>query len=461
MGSCGGFIHQRRVRNSYTPLTRWFFLWLYRRSCQPALKSAHENGGVSSQNKKSSFLVYEFILSSFRFAFLILRPIHTHTNSLMEDAVDVDALKARLTICRNQLESNSIINTPTRKDALRKEIDSIEMKLAQVLGIKADDEDDAEQPINHQSATSNIKNKVSKSSNIQRDTDAATPESPHRPHILSPSHTPSPSSQTGASGSSADTASLRSGEAESIRSALMDAGEGDMDLETLLREQAMMEQRLADLKRRREEEDEAFARSLQEEENQVARLPQASFQRSTQPATTTPSYSLSSSSQTNPWSLSQSKAAKSHQERMDEEMAKLLAESEDSVFDLAQSPKKALQPLSDASLPTQPTSTFSIFGKKMRTDPPSASSTVGGSSSGSSSVLSTGATFGSNRTANTVLANGVSTQTTSSQSLQNHARSILSKSLNLYHYLACDTFGYRIVDSFCNASLFGIFHLHI
>ncbi|KAF9332794.1 hypothetical protein BGZ91_011554 [Linnemannia elongata] len=348
----------------------------------------------------------------------------------MEDAVDVDALKARLTICRNQLESNSIINTPTRKDALRKEIDSIEMKLAQVLGIKADDEDDAEQPINHRSATSNIKNEVSKSSNIQRDTDAATPESPHRPHILSPSHTPSPSSQTAASGSSTDAASLRSGEAESIRSALMDAGEGDMDLETLLREQAMMEQRLADLKRRREEEDEAFARSLQEEENQVARLPQASFQRPTQPATTNPSYSLSSSSQTNPWSLSQSKAAKSHQERMDEEMAKLLAESEDSVFDLAQSPKKALQPLSDASLPTQPTSTFSIFGKKMRTDPPSASSTIGGSSSGSSSVLSTGATFGSNRTANTVLANGVSTQTTSSQSLQNHARSILTSAAN-------------------------------
>lgn len=347
----------------------------------------------------------------------------------MEDAVDVEALKARLTVCRNQLESNSIINTRTRKDALRKEIDSIEMKLAQALGIKDDeDDDDAKGPINPQPAPSNIKNEISTSSNIQSEADASTPESPHRPHINSPSHTPSPSSQTGASGSGADAASLRSGEAESIRSALMDAGEGDIDLETLLKEQAMMEQRLADLKRRREEEDEAFARSLQEEENQAARQPQVSFQRPTQPATTTPSYSLSSSSNTNPWTFSQSKVTKSHQERMDEEMAKLLAESEDSVFDLAQSPKKAPQPQSDANLPTQPTSTFSIFGKKMRTDPSSALSAVRGSSSGSNSILSTGASLGSSGTTNTLLANGVSTQTTPSQSLQNYARSILSKS---------------------------------
>ncbi|KAF9539567.1 hypothetical protein EC957_005225 [Mortierella hygrophila] len=338
----------------------------------------------------------------------------------MEDAVDVDALKVRLTVCRNQLESNSLINTPTRKDALRKEIDSIEMKLAQALGIKDDEDDDSEEPINRQPATPNIKNEISKSSNIKSEANAATPESTHRPHISSPSDTPSPSSQTGASSSGPNAASLRSGEAESIRSALIDAGEGDMDLETLLKEQAMMEKRLADLKRRREEEDEAFARSLQEEENQAARQPQASFQRPTQPATTTPSYSLSSSSQTNPWSFSQSKTAKSHQERMDEEMAKLLAESEDSVFDLAQSPKKALQPQSDANLPTQPTSTFAIFEKKMRTDPPSVSSTVGGTSSGSNSIPSNG----------TLLANGVTTQTTPSQSLQNHARSILTSAAN-------------------------------
>lgn len=388
-------------------------------------------------NKKFSFLFMNFPLNivfcSFfhypsRCAFHTHRPTHTHTTSLMEDAVDVDALKARLTVCRNQLESNSIINTRTRKEALRQEIESIEMKLAQALGIKDDDDDDAEEPINHQPTSSNMKNEISTSSNIQSEADAATPESPHRPDINSPSHTPSPSSQTDASGSSADTASLRSGEAESIRSALMDAGEGDMDLETLLKEQAMMEQRLADLKRRREEEDEAFARSLQEEENQAARHPQASFQRPTQPATTTPSYSLFSSSQTNPWTFSQSKATKSHQERMDEEMAKLLAESEDNVFDLAQSPKKALQPMSDANLPTQPASTFSIFGKKMRTDPPSATLASGGSSSGSSRILSTGAALGSSGTANTLIANGVSTQSTPSQSLQNHARSILCKS---------------------------------
>ncbi|KAF9153044.1 hypothetical protein BG015_004223 [Linnemannia schmuckeri] len=346
----------------------------------------------------------------------------------MEDTVDVEALKARLTVCRNQLESNSLINTRTRKDALRKEIDSIEMKLAQALGIKGDD-DDADEPVSHQPTTFNIKNEKSTSSNIKSDDDATTPESPRRPHINSPSHTPSPSSQSGASSSDAVAASLRSGEAESIRSALMDAGEGDMDLETLLKEQAMMEQRLADLKRRREEEDEAFARSLQEEENRASRQPQLSFQRPAQPATTTSLYSSSSSSQTNPWSFSQSKAAKSHQERMDEEMAKLLAESEDNVFDLAQSPKKALQPQTDANLPTQPTSTFSIFGKKMRTDLPS-TSTTGGFSSGSSSILSTGAALGSNGNGNTLLANGLSTQTTSSQNLQDHARSILTSAAN-------------------------------
>ncbi|KAG0285547.1 hypothetical protein BGZ96_010207 [Linnemannia gamsii] len=259
----------------------------------------------------------------------------------MEDTVDIEALKARLNVCRQQLESNSLINTRTRKDVLRQEINNIEMKLANVLGIKDDDDDD--EAVNRRPAVSTIKKEKSTISNVKCEDDAVTPESQHQPHINSPSHTPLPSSQSGAGSSGADMSSLRNGEAESIRSALVDAGEGDMDLETLLKEQAMMEQRLADLKRRREEEDEAFARSLQEEEMKSIRQPHTA--RPTQASTITSSYSSSSSSQANPWSLSQSKSTKSHQERMDEEMAKLLAESEDNVFDLAQSPKKTQQPL--------------------------------------------------------------------------------------------------------------------
>lgn len=331
----------------------------------------------------------------------------------MEDTVDIEALKARLNVCRQQLESNSLINTRTRKDALRQEINSIEMKLANALGIKDDDDDD--EAANHRPAASIIEKEKSTSSIVKCEDDTATSESQPRPHINSLSHTPLPSSQSGASGSGAGMASLRTGEAESIRSALVDAGEGDIDLETLLKEQAMMEQRLADLKRRREVEDEAFARSLHVEEMKSIRQPQTA--RPTQTSTTTSSYSSSSSSQTNPWSFSQSKSAKSHQERMDEEMAKLLAESEDNVFDLAQSPKKTQQPPHNVgNLPTQPS--FSIFEKKIRTDPPSASS----------SIVSTGAAPGSNGTANTLLVNGLSNQITPSQILQNHAQSILSMS---------------------------------
>jgi hypothetical protein len=201
-----------------------------------------------------------------------------------------------------------------------------------------------------------------------------------------------------------------------------------MDLEALLKEQAMMEKRLADLKRRREEEDEAFARSLQEEEERSFSQPFS--QRLSQPfsapliqAPIKPSSltSTSSSSQSSSWGSLQAKAAKSHQERMDEEMARLLAESEDNAFDLVQSPKNALQLQNDVSLPSQPI--FSIFEKRLRTDPVP--------TSGSSSVRSTGASPGFNGSAGILPVDGLSAQTNASQSLQNHAQSILSKSFDL------------------------------
>ncbi|KAG0272728.1 hypothetical protein BGZ95_011495 [Linnemannia exigua] len=341
----------------------------------------------------------------------------------MEDSVDVDALKARLNVCRQQLESNSLINTRTRKESLRQEINNIEMKLAKALGIK-DDDDDYETVIHAPAVSSNNSNNLTAAFNIKDEkpatgsnikSEAATPESSHRPHINSPSHTPSPASH-----SDADAAALRSVEAESIRSALIDAGEGDMDLEALLKEQAMMEKRLADLKRRREEEDEAFARSLQEEEEKSFSQPLTAF-RTPAPAKSSSFSSTSSSSQPNSsWSSSQTKSAKSHQERMDEEMAKLLAESEDNAFDLAQSPKKALQPQSDASLSSQPV--FSIFEKRMRTDPVPVY--------GPSSARQTGAAPGSNGSTSTLFANGLATQTNASQSLQSHAMSILTSAAN-------------------------------
>ncbi|KAG0207786.1 hypothetical protein BGX33_006640 [Mortierella sp. NVP41] len=322
------------------------------------------------------------------------------------------------------------ISTSAVANALRQEINEIEMKLAKALGIKEDDDDDDTTP---EQAT--IKNKD----------DADMPGSSHRPHIDCPSQTPSPSSQSGISVSSAPLASsfaargsepsstpLPSGEAESIRSALMDAGESDLDLEMLLKEQAMMEQRLADLKRRREEEDEAFARSLHEEEMKAFRQPQTA-PRAQAPTISSSNSSSSSSLQPSAWSSTQTKLEKSHQERMDEEMARLLAESENHSFDLAQSPTKASQPHSDLTQSTQPV--FTIFEKRMRTDPASATS-IGSSSArsnftGLSQPISyldfgrpTGATPGLNGNANTLLANGATAQP--SQAARDAALSILA-----------------------------------
>ncbi|KAG0204347.1 hypothetical protein BGX28_003702 [Mortierella sp. GBA30] len=283
----------------------------------------------------------------------------------MESEREVEALTSRLNVCRQQLESNSLINTAKRKEALRDEIRSIELKLAKALGIKDDDDDvsDTEQPM--------VK--------VESGEGTSTPESAHLPPIISPgrSRSPSPSlegpskklkvesksspetppisamhiTDNEESQASSSSAPVNTSEAELIREALVNAGEDDLDLEALLKEQALMEQRLEDMKRQRDEEDEALARSLQNEE--YAGSSQRPILLTPSPPSSTPTAS----------SLNDSKQAKldrARQERMDAEMARIFAETESSSFDLATSPGKKPQSQfgTDATRPM-----FPIFDK--------------------------------------------------------------------------------------------------
>ncbi|KAF9286692.1 hypothetical protein BGZ68_002645 [Mortierella alpina] len=300
----------------------------------------------------------------------------------------VEALKARLTVCRQQLESNSRINTRSRKEALRDEIRSLELALAKVLGVKDDDDADNSSDIDRP-RTSN---------NEDRTGGTSTPESAHLPHIASPgrSRSPSPSLEGPSkkpklereasftplmstmhiadkepSAAAFTTSSVDDKEAELIRSALVDAGEDDLDLDALLKEQALMEQRLHDMKRQRDVEDEALARSLQNEEYEGSSRQPTIFT-STPPSSSIPSSANASSSFSNtlPSSSNESAQAKldrARQERMDEEMARIFAETESSSFDLATSPSKRAQPTNfGSSSSTKPV--FPIFDKNAWTD---------------------------------------------------------------------------------------------
>ncbi|KAF9960951.1 hypothetical protein BGZ70_008440, partial [Mortierella alpina] len=278
----------------------------------------------------------------------------------MDPEQEVESLKARLTVCRQQLESNSRINTRSRKEALRNEIRSLELALAKALGVKDDDDADANADADHSSDvdrphTSNIEDRTGGTS---------TPESAHLPHVASPgrSRSPSPSLEGPSkkpklereasftplmstmhiadkepSAAALSSSRVDDKEAELVRSALVDAGEDDLDLDALLKEQALMEQRLHDMKRQRDS-------SLS--------APSSSFN------------TFSSSP-----SEAQSKLDRARQERMDEEMARIFSETESSSFDLATSPSKRTQPTNFASSSaTKPV--FPIFDKNAWAEKP-------------------------------------------------------------------------------------------
>ncbi|KAF9990547.1 hypothetical protein BGZ75_001111 [Mortierella antarctica] len=330
----------------------------------------------------------------------------------MDPEHEVESLKARLTVCRQQLESNSRINTRSRKEALRYEIRSLELSLAKALGVK--DDDDADHDADHSSDID-----PSRTSNIEdRTGGTSTPESAHLPHIASPgrSRSPSPSlegpskkpklereasftplmstmhiADKDSSDATPSSSSVNDKEVELIRSALVDAGEDDLDLDALLKEQALMEQRLHDMKRQRDDEDEALARSLQNEEYEGSSRQPTSFFTSIPPSVSTPSSSNAPSSSPNTLSSSskesaQSKLDRARQERMDEEMARIFAETESSSFDLATSPSKRTQPTNFASSSaTKPV--FPIFDKNAWTENPRTNDLGVGSSTSSSGYV--------------------------------------------------------------------------
>ncbi|KAI1317887.1 hypothetical protein EDD11_007549 [Mortierella claussenii] len=337
---------------------------------------------------------------------------------------DVEALKTRLNICVQQLECDSLINTAKRKEALRDEIRMIELRLAQALGIQDDHDDDG--------------NVDSEESPIKREGDTTAPESTHLPPISSPGRARSPSlskdtpavkkedtekdtlftsvhlTDNGKSTSSSTKPFIFENEAESIRSALVDAGEDDMDLEALLREQEQMEQRLADLKRRRDEEDEAFARSIQEQEFET-------FQHEGPPSQSAASTSSTEDSK----STMQSRLDRARQERMDAEMAKIFAESEGGSFNLAISPpKKLTQSTLDSSLISPPPrSVFSIFEKRPKLDstttPLSLGKPGGTFATSSSSITSSSG------------ASGLESSSAHKATLDKHATTILAAAADL------------------------------
>ncbi|KAF9172159.1 hypothetical protein BGX21_005823 [Mortierella sp. AD011] len=278
-------------------------------------------------------------------------------------SMSIEDLKFRLDICRQQLEGNPRLNTSKRKDALREKIRDLEMQIAQLLGLSDDrDEDENEDKDDYNGASAE---------QLVQERNIDTPESAHLPPISTPGETRSPSpvlmnptkkikversnseietppishlhinndnnidtTSSGVSGNSRSqrSSTIHANEVETVRSALAEAGEGYLDLETLLKEQAMMEQRHAEMKRRREEEDEALARSIQEEEVQT-------FQRR---GTLSVASSSSSSTATN--SPMHSRLDRTRQEREDAEMARIFAESDASATSVAERSLRLPQP---------------------------------------------------------------------------------------------------------------------
>lgn len=284
----------------------------------------------------------------------------------MSSTTDTEGMKARLNVCRQQLLSNSAVNTVKRKEALREEIKHIELQIAKALGIEDDDDhSDIEQ---HKKETSG---------------GSITPESAHLPPISSPGGSRSPSpldvelgtkrmrrnesspappnsefatfdGYPGAASSSAAGSGGNIEEVASIQKALKDAGEEEeLDVDALLKRQSEMEQRWAEMKRKREEEDEAFARAMQEEEIQYFNKSNGISGSASGPGS-------------NPGKLLvQSKLDRARQEEEDEEMARLFAESDASSYSLATSPKKQTTGLlgsGNQARPAQPV--FSIFDQR-------------------------------------------------------------------------------------------------
>ncbi|KAG0034906.1 hypothetical protein BGZ81_002313 [Podila clonocystis] len=294
----------------------------------------------------------------------------------------MDDLRDRLSVCRGQLASNSAFNTPARKRALQSEINEIEAEMSQVLGLEDDLDDESD------SDSAFVKNEDKSSS-------ATTPDA-----IKQEWSTPPSSSSSGwttpakrmrikeeesyappihninlndgtldtkvtseASGSSSATIAVPDDrEKNSVLSALAEGGEV-IDIDTLLKQQAEMEQRLADLKRRREEDtDEAFARSIQEEEYRSSNKGSASASYSSLYSAPSSSAPSTSDVSTGTKSALQSRLDKARQERMDEEMARLFAESDANTFNLTGSPKKIPDPVHrPKSTPAAPV--FPIFNR--------------------------------------------------------------------------------------------------
>ncbi|KAG0264464.1 hypothetical protein DFQ27_001201 [Actinomortierella ambigua] len=263
------------------------------------------------------------------------------------DPSQLEALRARLTVCKEQYQSPSSLNTRSRKAALRKEIESIERQLADALGLEDQDSDDDGASEDNALVSANSDTPPSRARSPPLDysgpllgskrprLETATAIKPDPETSASSTHYTS----SVAGGSGALSASTRHGGPshsqpnqvaspgrESIRTALLDAGEGLDDIEELLQAQQNLERELAEKRRQREEEDERFARMLQEEEYQAV-----SSASSAGPARPT-KHSSNANIVHQPV---MSKADKDRQERADHEMAKLFAESGVQSFNLS------------------------------------------------------------------------------------------------------------------------------
>ncbi|KFH71239.1 hypothetical protein MVEG_01540 [Podila verticillata NRRL 6337] len=293
----------------------------------------------------------------------------------------MDALRARLSVCREQLASNTVFNTPARKKALKNEISEIEAKMSLALGLEDDlDESDSDSTFaksedKSSSATTPDSIKLESSTppsssssgwttpakrmRIKEEESSYAPPI-HKLHLNTNGaiDTKNTNVKSEASGSSVFTVP-DDNEKNSVLSALAETGEV-FDIDTLLKQQAEMEQRLADLKRRREEDtDESFARSIQEEEFRSSNKASSS-------SYTSPSFAPASSSSSDLSTVTknalQSRLEKARQERMDEEMARLFAESDANTFNLTGSPTKIPDPVHRPT--STPASVYPIFNKQ-------------------------------------------------------------------------------------------------
>ncbi|KAF9184250.1 hypothetical protein BGZ50_003812 [Haplosporangium sp. Z 11] len=345
--------------------------------------------------------------------------------------IDVELLKTRLNVCQQQLECNSLINTTKRKETLRNEIKQIKLQLAQALGIKDDDDhSDTEKPTGVKEESSNFMTTGINHLPSISNSGSSRPPSPflknsHAQKEFSPETPPISSrhiNDANGSNSASGSGPVLESEVASVYSALIEAGEDDMSLEALLEEQAQMEQRLVDLKRRREEEDEAFARSLQEEESLQgifqgdAPLPtqtQYTGLSSTLSSLSTPFSSSSSSSFVSTSQSVQSKLDRARQERMDAEMAKLFAEAEASSisFNLTVSPKKQAPPENQsnrlAMSASQTKRYYSIFEDKRRKASGISDSSTSITSSSTPTAMYTPSTYTGTPTFNTTPVFGI------------------------------------------------------